>query len=185
MCKCGTFTLTSKIMNLMKLILAIFLCTSLVAFSQEKDLSDNVANYLELNHSLDQYGYAYDQLLKMLENQYPKSNANTEGWKYLEMNKEKTVSEMKQLLIPIYVRNFSQEEIKGMIVFYESDTGRQLAMDRSKMTDEQKVELNSYYNSTLGKKVIDKQPILTQEIGLVSENWSRDLYETAVSLLKN
>jgi hypothetical protein len=58
-------------------------------------------------------------------------------------------------------------------------------MDRSKMTDEQKVELNSYYNSTLGKKVIDKQPILTQEIGLVSENWSRDLYETAVSLLKN
>lgn len=169
----------------MKLILTILLFTSLTTFSQEKDLSDKVANYLDLNHSLDQYGYAYDQLLTMLENQYPKSNGNTEGWKYLETNKDKSVSEMKELLIPIYVRNFSEEEITGMIIFYKSETGRQLATDRSKMNEAQKAELNTYYNSTLGKKVIDKQPILTQEIGLVSENWSRDLYETAVSLLKN
>ncbi len=172
-------------MQHLKLIFVIFLGTTFAAFSQDSDYSEEVAIYLEKNHSLDQYGYAYEQLLTMLENQYPKSDENTDAWKYLETNKEKTLAEMKLLLIPIYVDNFSQEEIKGMISFYESDTGRQLVMDRSKMTEAQKTELNKFYNTQLGKKIIEKQPILTQEIGAASESWSRDLYETAVSLLKN
>ena len=172
-------------MKLSKLIFTIFLFISFVSFSQEMDFSEEVGIYLNRNHSLDQYAYAYDQLLTMLENQYPKSDENLEAWKYLETNKEKTLAEIKELLIPVYVRNFSQEEIEQMILFYESDTGRQLAANRSKMTEGQKTELNTFYNSELGKRIIEKQPILTQEIGVVSEGWSRDLYETAVSLLKN
>ena len=92
---------------------------------------------------------------------------------------------MKSLLIPVYVRNFSKEEIKEMILFYESETGRQLVSDRSKMTEGQQAALHSFYNSELGKKIKGKQEILTQEIAIVSEGWSRDLYETSISLLKN
>ncbi len=174
-----------KIMQPVKLICAIFLFTSFGIFSQEKDFSNEVATYLERNRSMDQYSYAYDQLLNMLENQYPKSGENTEAWKYLETNRGKTLAEMKSLLIPVYARNFSEEDIKQMTLFYESDTGSQLVSDGSKMTEAQKLEVNSFYNSVLGRKIIEKQPMLTQEIGIISENWSRELYETAVSLLKN
>lgn len=172
-------------MKATKLFFIFFLFTTFLAFSQEVDYSEETAIYLDRNHSLDQYGYAYDQLLTMLENQYPKSDQNYEAWKYLETNKSKTLEEMKALLIPIYIRNFSKEEIEQMILFYESDTGQQLVKDRSEMTEEQKGAFNSFYNSDLGKKIIQKQSILTKEIAIVSEGWSRDLYETAVSLLKN
>jgi len=52
------------------------------------------------------------------------------------------------------------------------------------MTETQKQELNTFYNSEVGKVIIEKQMVLTQEIGKISEVWSRDLYETALSLLK-
>ena len=169
----------------MKLICTIFFLTSLLAISQENDFSDDVAIYLDRSHSLDQYGYAYDELLKMLEKQYPKSEQNGEAWKYLGTNKEKALSDMKALLIPVYMSTFLQEEIKEMILFYEGDTGRQLVTDRSKMTEVQIAALNSFYQSDLGKKIISRLETLTQEIGVVSEGWSRDLYETAMSLLKN
>ena len=52
------------------------------------------------------------------------------------------------------------------------------------MTDIQKQELNAFYNSEEGSAIIEKQTILTQEIGKISELWSRDLYEIALSFLK-
>lgn len=70
-----------------------------------------------------------------------------------------------------------------MTSFYKSEAGKLLINDRSKMTDLHKEELNTFYNSVLGKKILEKQGILTQKISKVSENWSRDLYETALSLL--
>ncbi len=157
---------------------------SIQCFAQETKTA-NVAAYLESNKSLNQYSYAYDQLLGMLEKNYPESDANKKGWNYLRENKENSMKEMKSLLIPVYANHFSQNEISEMTAFYQSDTGKQLVNDRSKMTEEQKITLNTFFNSELGKKIIEKQPILTTEIGAISENWSRDLYEVAVSLLKN
>lgn len=157
---------------------------SLSLKAQETDSSQEVATYLASNGTMQQYEYAYDELLKMLENQYPKSDSTTDGWTYLESNKEDAVADMKKGLIPIYQENFDATEIKNMTTFYQSDTGKQLTNDRSQMTSIQKEELNIFYGSELGKKIIEKQPALTLAISAVSESWSRDLYETAVSLLK-
>ncbi len=49
---------------------------------------------------------------------------------------------------------------------------------------QKKGELNSFYGTELGGKIIEKQLVLTQAISVVYESWSRDLYETAVSHLK-
>jgi len=172
-------------MKLFKLILGLFLAFSLQGLAQETNIEAKVAVYLDSNKSLNQYSYAYDQLLGMLEKNYPESAANKEGWTYLKNNKRKSVAKMKAMLIPVYTAHFDEVEINKMTNFYKSDTGKQLINDRSKMTEEQKVILNTFFNTNLGKKIIEKQPILTSEIGTISENWSRDLYEVAVSLLKN
>ena len=155
------------------------------AIAQEVDYSSEVATYLESNGSLKQYEFAYDQLLKMLSSHYPKSEKTANGWNYLETNRSKAIADMKKELIPIYQENFERAEIEKMNDFYQSPTGLQLLGDRSKMTAVQKETLNTFYNSVLGKKIIEKQPVLTQAIAAVSENWSRDLYETAISLLKD
>lgn len=52
------------------------------------------------------------------------------------------------------------------------------------MTEDQKQELNTYYNSEVDKKIIPKQQVLGNEIGAASEDWNKDLYKTTMSLLK-
>lgn len=166
-----------------RLLIFIFLSVQSIAFSQTAS-TEQINAYLGSNGSMLQYEYAYDELLKMLGSQYPKTVANKEGWEYLEANKEKALVDIKKLLVPVYDAEFTNDEMKNMLNFYQSDTGKQLVNDRSKMTDVQKEELNAFYNTAVGEKIIAKQPILTKEISKASENWSRDLYETALSLLK-
>ena len=172
----------------MKQIKIVFLCLLLapMAFmAQESGYSKDVEDYLEHNGTMQQYEFAYGQLLKMLEGQFPKDDTNTEGWAYLEEHGNKALEEIKSLLVPIYQAHFTQDDIKQMVAFYKTEAGVLLMNDRSKMTDAHKEELNSFYNTTVGQKIIGKQEVLTAEISKASENWSRDLYETAMSLLKN
>lgn len=171
-------------MRTIKLCFFLFLAISFNSCAQETNFSDEVAMYLESNGTLNQYEFAYDELLKMLAKQYPKSESTANGWKYLANNKEKAIAEMKLELVPIYQQNFERLEIKKMTAFYQSEAGKQLTADRTQMTAEQKEELNAFHNSDLGKKIIEKQPILAKEVSAASERWSRDLYETALSLLK-
>lgn len=171
-------------MKFLKYSILFLLMLSFGLNAQESQLDTDVSAYLSSNGAMLQYDYAYDQLVQMLSKQFPKSESNGQGWQYLEKNKTKAVAEMKALLIPVYVKHFKHDDIKKMTAFYQSDTGKQLVKDRSKMTETQKEELNTFYNSEVGALIIEKQPVLTQEIGSISENWSRDLYETALSLLK-
>ncbi len=158
---------------------------SFIGFGQSTDKSSQVSAYLESNNSLDQYRFAYDQLLLMLEKNYPQKETNKEGWVYLRDNKEKSIQEMQAMLVPVYERHFELDEISQMTSFYKSSAGKQLVTDRSKMNEEQKEALNTFFNSVLGKKIIEKQPALTSEIGKISEDWSHELYQIAVSLLKD
>lgn len=145
---------------------------------------DTITTYLKSNGSAQQYEYAYDQLLKMMQKNHPKTDANAEGWKYLKDNKKKAVSEMLASLKTVYKKHFNESDIKEMLGFYRSDAAKQMLKDRTKMTEEHKTQLNAYYNSEIGKKIISKQQVLGTEIAKISEEWSRDLYETAVSLVK-
>lgn len=171
-------------MSAIKLFFCLFFAITWNVNAQESDFSSEVATYLESNGTLNQYGFAYDELLKMLGKQFPKSESTANGWQYLENNKEKAIVEMQKELVPIYQQNFERAEIKKMTTFYKSTTGKQLTADRSQMTATQKEELNTFYNTALGKKIIKKQPVLSKAISAASESWSSDLYETALGLLK-
>jgi len=171
-------------MRLIKLLLCVFLITPFFSNAQNTSYSKEVAAYLESNGTENQYSYAYDELLKMLGKKYPKTAKNAESWVYLESNKKKAITEIKALLVPVYEENFKQKDMRKMAAFYGKGAGKQLIADRTKLTQAQKQELKAFYNSEVGKKIIEKQPVLTEAIGKISEEWSRDLYETAMSLLK-
>ncbi len=63
---------------------------------REEGFSSEVASYLESNGTLNQYEFTYDELLKMLNKQYPKSENTAYGWGYLENNREKAISEVSE-----------------------------------------------------------------------------------------
>mgnify|MGYP003638561016 FL=1 len=171
-------------MKILYRISVLVFIVSLASCAQETTFSEDVMSYIKNNGTSKQYEYAYDELLSMLENQYPKTEENSKGWDYMNSSKEKYVTEILTLLAPVYEKNFTHEEIKKMNVFYNSEAGKQLVTGSAQMTENQKKEVNDFYATTVGKKIMEKQPILASEISKVSEGWSRDLYETALSMLK-
>ncbi|MBT8238693.1 MAG: DUF2059 domain-containing protein [Croceitalea sp.] len=131
-----------------------------------------------------QYKEAYRELLNLMERQFPKSNRNSNGWLYLERNETKALAEIRDMIIPIYIKHFDEADVDDMQAFYTSDAGIQLVKDRTKLTAAQQESVNDFYDSKVGHKIKEKQQLLSVEIAGVSEYWSKDLYQTAVLLLK-
>ncbi|NNL08395.1 MAG: DUF2059 domain-containing protein [Croceitalea sp.] len=131
-----------------------------------------------------QYKEAYRELLNLMERQFPKSNRNSNGWLYLERNETKALAEIRDMIIPIYIKHFDEADVDDMQAFYTSDAGIQLVKDRTKLTAAQQESVNDFYDSKVGQKIKEKQQLLSVEIAGVSEYWSKDLYQTAVLLLK-
>lgn len=166
------------------LLLAFVLGITTVSNAQEDAKVGKVWQYLEVNGTMTQYSDAYLELLNLMEKQYPKSDRNSNGWLFLERNKTKALSEIRDLLTPIYLQHFSDSELDQMYTFFNSDTGQQLVQDKNQVTEAQKKETDVFFASKIGSKIKTKQGELTKEIVAVSEMWSRDLYETATLLLK-
>lgn len=157
---------------------------SLTLFSQDVELIPKVSKYLESNGTMKQYKEAYRELLNLMERQFPKSNRNSNGWLYLERNETKALAEIRDMIIPIYIKHFDEADVDDMQAFYTSDAGIQLVKDRTKLTAAQQESVNDFYDSKVGQKIKEKQQLLSVEIAGVSEYWSKDLYQTAVLLLK-
>ena len=86
--------------------------------------------------------------------------------------------------MPIYVNHFNSKELAEMQNFYETEAGMQLVKDKNKLSTKQTKTVEDFFNSKIGLKIKEKQGELSTEIAGVSEYWSRDLYQTAVLLLK-
>jgi hypothetical protein len=71
-----------------------------------------------------------------------------EIWRDIEARIEEFVTER---LVPIYDQHLSHEDIKGLIVFYESP---------------------------LGKKLLQVMPLMSQESMLAGQAWGRDFAES-------
>ncbi|MBD0778117.1 DUF2059 domain-containing protein [Maribacter sp. ANRC-HE7] len=172
-------------MQQFKILLFCFLMVPIGFTAQETDYSKDVKDYLEHNGTMKQYEYAYGQLMQMMESRYPKSEGNLKSWTFLEEHEVKAMEDIKNMLVPIYKEHFSHEDIKQMAAFYETETGVLLTTDRSKMTTVHKEELNSFYNTIVGQKIINKREALTKQISMASENWSRELYGISMGLFNN
>jgi uncharacterized protein len=71
--------------------------------------------------------------------------------------KEVRTEELVDLIVPIYDRNLSQDDVKELIKFYETPTG---------------------------KKFVSVLPKITQESMVVGEKWGRELAERVVKKLQ-
>ena len=172
----------------MRLIKSFIFFTALLLtmplVGQDVDMIPKVSKYLESNGTLKQYKDAYAELLNLVEKQFPKSDRNSNGWLYLERNEQKALNEIRDLLVPIYVNHFNSKELAKMQAFYETEAGMQLVKDKNKLSAKQAKIVEDFFNSKIGLKIKEKQGELSTEIAGVSEYWSRDLYQTAILLLK-
>ena len=94
-----------------------------------------------------------DQMISMFKNS--NSDVSTQFW--YEFKKEVDVNSLIDLIVPIYDKYYSENEIEELTVFY---------------------------NSPIGKKTIDTLPKLTQESMLAGQQWGMQMGQKIQAKLK-
>ena len=163
----------------------VFLFFSAGIKAQKTTYVEDTMKYLELNGTTKQYNQAVDQLFVMLKQQYATANIPDTVWAELETVKPQELIKIKSLLVSAYRGNFSQEEVQEMIEFYDSPAGRQLVVDPTAMSSEQKDAFTLFTQSEIGKKIGTSKESLSLMVSEVSELWSRDLYKNITEQLQS
>lgn len=166
------------------IVFALTLFLTVTACMPQRSYHEDAIRYFELNGTEQQYDAAIDQMFTMLKQQYSTQNIPDSVWEELKGDKTAALTNIKSLLVSAYRSNFSHEDIKQLIVFYESETGQQMVKDRTQLSDNQKSKLSMFYDSEVGKKVQNQSNSLRMMVSEVSELWSRDLYAETIQKLK-
>ncbi|MCC6461938.1 MAG: DUF2059 domain-containing protein [Saprospiraceae bacterium] len=137
-----------------KLLLATALCLMAVAaFSQTTTKTAQIRKLLELSGSGKMGVMMMDNLLPALKNLAP--DAPADFWE--EVQKEVHPEDIVELVVPIYDKYYTEEDIRQLIVFYESP---------------------------VGQKMVAQMPAVMQESMAVGQEWGREIAEKVISRLE-
>ena len=100
--------------------------------AQAQTREETILEVIEATHLLDQFRSMRELLPQFLEQQFAQTGATLSPVK-MEIIKEITVDmysdmegEMMAMTIRLYENNFTQQELKDLLVFYRSETGMKL-----------------------------------------------------------
>lgn len=137
-----------------KLILIILLSGfPLLTFSQENNKTKKLKHFLELTGSVKLGEQVIDDMIGMFQSSY--SDVGKEFW--TDFRKEMKGEELINLVLPIYDKYYSEEEIDQLIAFY---------------------------NTPIGKKTVAVLPQITQESMLAGQTWGMEIGEKVMKRLK-
>lgn len=95
-------------------------------------------------------------MLDNMSTTYKTSLPDVPGEFWDAMKAEMKIDELIELIIPIYAKHYSDEEV---------------------------IQLIAFYKTPLGKKVTEKLPLITQEAYVAGEEWGRKIGEKIVKKL--
>jgi uncharacterized protein len=141
----------------MKKILAlVFLCLSLGMSNTYAQTDTKKALVKELMQSMNSASLA-DQILGSMIDYYKKQGSSIPDTFWEEMAKEINGTELTNLIIPVYEKYYTEEDLKKLILFY---------------------------NSEVGKKTIQLMPLIMQESMIIGRDWGLKLSEKVQAKLK-
>ncbi|MDC8004475.1 DUF2059 domain-containing protein [Aureisphaera galaxeae] len=157
------------------------ICFSLQA--QVDDYQQDIINYLSINGTYEQYSAAYDDMFTVLKKQFETANVPESKWKELKEDKNKSLEEVVRFLSFAYRKHFTQDEIKKMYEVYNSKAAQEMLAKQGTLTRNEDKEVDAFFESDLGKKIVAKRSELSEDIGEISGHWSRDLFAAKMSNL--
>ena len=172
-------------MKIRYLFLTLFSLICFSVSSQEDSFQEKILDYLKVNGTYTQYNNAYDQMFAVFKERYALANVPEEVWIELIQDKEKNVSKIISLLTSAYRKHFSEENIRDLYAFYNTEAGKKIQVDSSTLTPEQSAEVSLFYQSPTGQKLFEVQSNLAQDIIQISEYWSTDLYIETMDILSS
>jgi hypothetical protein len=136
----------------MKTLMAALLLLPTLAFADPAKEKD-IRRLMQLTNQAQLGAQVVKQVLETFKNTMPNVPANF----WSEFSNEVKADELVEKIIPVYDKNLSSQEIKDIIKFYESPTG---------------------------KRLISVMPVITQESMVIGQQWGREIGERVVKKLQ-
>jgi len=172
----------------MKKLAILFLAFVSVVTMQAQDTeayTKEVKHYLSINGTEQQYEGALDGMFEMLRKRFANSDVPASVWAELEAEKQWQVDDLKDRLVNAYKAYFTLNEIKQMVIFYESGAGKQMLTDATKLNETQRQQIGNFYSSDVGEKIVASKNHLAKVEGEISMIWSGELYKAVLKKLSD
>jgi len=83
------------------------------------------------------------------------SNIPSEYWQKAEKEFLNTsIDDLMEMIVPVYKKNLSHEDVRAMIAFFESEAGKRIAKKIPEITNES-MQAGMIWGQTIGKKIHD------------------------------
>jgi len=136
----------------MKKLLAVALLVAAPAFAQSPKEKD-IRKLLAITNAAQLGGQVMHQVINTFKTQMP--SVPPAFW--AELSTELNPDELMEKLIPVYDKHLSAQEVKDIIKFYESPSG---------------------------KKLLAAQPAMVQESTVIGQEWGRAIAEKVMKKLQ-
>ena len=128
-------------------LIALLTCISLQSLAQNDPLTQDVRKLMKINGSMEMFEMTSDQIIKQFKQQ--NGNVPDSVWKAVKADIIKPAfDDLREEMIPLYKKHFNQQDIQSLIEFYQSETGKML---------------------------VQKQPLIQQEVIPLSQQWGMKL----------
>lgn len=95
------------------------------------------------------------QMMKNMIVEFQKLAPHVDSTFWQDFMKEVDVDEMENMVIPIYQQHFSASDVDGLIAFYRSELGRKVVAKLPLVTQEC-YRIGQQYGEKLGKRVVER-----------------------------
>ncbi|WP_431471495.1 DUF2059 domain-containing protein [Nonlabens sp. SCSIO 43208] len=166
-------------------VIALVVFGSAFAKAQSPSYQALVMEYFEVGGIDEEYNQAYDMMLNQIKDAFQSQSVPESFWKKHQNNKKESVAQFKGILAAEYRSIITEKyDLEQLIKFYKSEAGIQLRKNPAAMTEEQKAAYAKYLESSTAQKINEIQGDLSAAKQRTSMYWSRNLFCSIISEIK-
>lgn len=139
--------------------LSLFIIMTFVSFGQtHDDYKETLQKMLKISGSEESYHAAINQMFTMFKQQF--SAVNEETWTSFEAEfKNTSINVLLELIVPVYQKHMTIEDLKELIKFYETPVGKKFAL-KTPLIVQESMQVGQQWGMKIGqdfaKKMKDK-----------------------------
>ncbi len=134
-------------------LLATLMTLSFYTTAQDSDFDKDIMKLLSVNGSKQVMEPMINQMIGQFRRM--KTEVPADFWTLLKLDLTADLTELNQKMVPVYKKHFTQEEVKGLIEFYESPLGQSLTTKTPQIMMES-MQIGQQWGMEIGAKVQQK-----------------------------
>jgi len=147
----------------MKLFTVLLFTLSLGYFNAQDKIDAKIIELLEITNSTKQFNLAIDNMIDIQKKAFKESSDSEKAIKQNESFfddfrkeiKKDGINDLYAMLIPIYKKHMTEEELDGIITFYKSSAG-QSYLKKSPLIMTESMQAGSEWGGKIAAKIVEK-----------------------------